>query len=182
MEIAKNELTLESIKWGEFYFYEIFHKIKRGKRLIKKHQIEGKIPYISSSAINNGVDNFISNDKRVRKFQNCISLANSGSVGSAFFHQYEFIGSDHITALENKKFNLYIYLFMLPLIKRLSEKYSFNREINDSRIKREKLILPIDSKGKPNYKFMESFMRELEKKQLCRILKFYQHKDRKSVV
>ncbi|WP_300764017.1 restriction endonuclease subunit S [Helicobacter sp. UBA3407] len=176
MEIAKNELTLESIKWGEFYFYEIFHKIKRGKRLIKKHQIEGKIPYISSSAINNGVDNFISNDKRVRKFQNCISLANSGSVGSAFFHQYEFIGSDHITALENKKFNLYIYLFMLPLIKRLSEKYSFNREINDSRIKREKLILPIDSKGKPNYKFMESFMRELEKKQLCRILKFYQHK------
>lgn len=176
MEIAKNELSLDSMQWGEFYFYEIFHKIKRGKRLIKKHQIEGKTPYISSSATNNGVDNFISNDERVRKFQNCISLANSGSVGSAFFHQYEFIGSDHITALENKKFNLYIYLFMLPLIKRLGEKYSFNREINDSRIKREKLILPIDSKGKPNYAFMESFMQNLESKHLKNIIYFYRQK------
>ena len=168
--------NLDKLQWREFYFYEIFHKIKRGKRLIKKHQIDGKTPYVSSSSINNGVDNFINNNKEVRKFQNCISLANSGSVGSAFFHQYDFIGSDHITALENATFNPYIYLFMLPLIQRLSEKYSFNREINDARIKREKLVLPIDSKGNPNYDFMESFMRKLEQKHLQKIIAYYQNK------
>ena len=168
--------NLDKLQWREFYFYKIFHKIKRGKRLIKKHQINGKTPYISSSSINNGVDNFIDNDKEVRKFQNCISLANSGSVGSAFFHQYEFIGSDHITTLENTTFSPYIYLFMLPLIQRLSEKYSFNREINDVRIKREKLVLPIDSKGNPNYAFMESFMKNLEQKHLRKIIKYYENK------
>ncbi len=65
---------------------------------------------------------------------------------------------------------------MLPLIQRLSEKYSFNREINDVRIKREKLVLPIDSKGNPNYAFMESFMKNLEQKHLKKIIKYYENK------
>ncbi|WP_220106542.1 restriction endonuclease subunit S [Helicobacter monodelphidis] len=97
--------SLHTCKWREFYFDEIFTKIQRGKRLIKANQTQGKTPYVSSSAINNGIDNFIDNDSGVRKFQNCISIANSGSVGSAFFHHYTFIASDHITKLENKQFS-----------------------------------------------------------------------------
>lgn len=159
-------LNLNAVEWGEFYFYQIFSTIQRGKRLIKQNQKAGKIPYISSSGENNGVDNFISNEEGVRKFKECISLANSGSVGSAFFHSYKFIGSDHITSLSNKKFNKYIYLFLLPLIKRLAEKYSFNREINDPRIKREKILLPKDSQRNPNYEFMEKFMKQIEQKQI----------------
>lgn len=60
----------------------------------------------------------------------------------------------------------------MPLIHRLSEKYSFNREINDKRIKREKLILPIDSKGNPDWKFMESYMKNVEKQQLEKYLQY----------
>ena len=48
----------------------------------------------------NGVDNFIANDKGVRCFENCLTLANSGSVGATFFHHYRFVASDHVTALE----------------------------------------------------------------------------------
>ncbi len=43
------------------------------------------MPYISSTAINNGIDNFISNKKKVRVFSNCLSIANSGSVGACFY-------------------------------------------------------------------------------------------------
>lgn len=164
------------MEWREFYFCQIFTTIQRGKRLTKQNQQKGKVPYISSSGINNGIDNFISNDCGVRKFKECITLANSGSVGSAFFHKYEFIGSDHITSLINKNFNKYIYLFLLPIIKRLAEKYGFNREINDSRIKREKMFLPIDSQGQPNYDFMEKFMQQLEQKHLKRIFDHYTNK------
>lgn len=90
-------------------------------------------------------------------------MANSGSVGSAFFYSYEFVASDHVAQLIQPKFSKYVYLFLLPIIARLSEKYSFNREINDKRINREKLLLPIDSKGNPDYAFMESYMRVIEK-------------------
>lgn len=149
-------------EWKEFCFTEVFTDIKRGKRLKKADHDEGDIPYVSSTGLNNGVDGFIGNSKNVRIFDDCITLANSGSVGSAFFHRYKFVASDHVTKLKNSKINQYAYLFMLPIINRLSEKYSFNREINDERIKREKFLLPVTADGTPDWQYMEEYMRQKE--------------------
>lgn len=168
-------LKLTHRAWKEFPFSDIFTKIQRGKRLTKSNQIEGEIPYVSSTATNNGVDNFIANSENVRMFNNCLSLANSGSVGSVFYHHYTFVGSDHITALELDKPNKYIYLFLSGVIKRLEEKYSFNREINDVRIKREKILLPIDQDENPDWQFMEDFMRKIEQDKVKTILEYYQN-------
>jgi len=52
---------------------------------------------------------------------------------------------------------------MIPLINRLSEKYSFNREINDERIKREKMLLPVKEDGEIDFDFMSRFMQGVEK-------------------
>ena len=144
--------------WKEFFIKDVFTIVQRGKRLIKDNQINGAVPYVSSSSLNNGVDNFISNDKNVRKFSNCLSLANSGSVGSCFYEPFEFVASDHITHLKNIDFTPYQYLFISTMLNRLSEKYNFNREINDARISREKVLLPTDENGNPDYSFMEKFI------------------------
>lgn len=170
------KLTLDSVEWKEFKFTDIFTKIQRGKRLTKGDQIEGGIPYVSSTSINNGVDNFISNEENIRKFENCLTLANSGSVGSCFYQQYEFIGSDHVTILENKNFSKEIYLFLSSIIKRLEEKYSFNREINDARIRRETVILPVNSKGSPHWQFMEDYIKQERRKQAIQIRNYYEPK------
>ena len=148
--------------WKEFYFTDVFTEIQRGKRLKKADHEEGNVPYVSSTSFNNGVDGFIGNESGVRRFENCITLANSGSVGSAFYHSYEFIASDHVTQLKRDGLDKYAYLFMLPIINRLSEKYSFNREINDDRIKREKLLLPVTENGEIDFQFMSSFMKRIE--------------------
>ena len=68
---------------------------------------------------------------------------------------------------------------MLPLISRLSEKYSFNREINDERIKREKLLLPVDDNGTIDFAFMSSFMKDIERDILNTTLEMF--KDRENV-
>ncbi len=148
--------------WKAFYFTEVFTEIQRGKRLKKADHQVGNTPYVSSTSFNNGVDGFIGNDSSVRRFEDCLTLANSGSVGSAFYHRYEFIASDHITQLKREGLDKYAYLFMIPLINRLSEKYSFNREINDERIKREKLLLPVTDAGDIDFQFMSSFMKQIE--------------------
>lgn len=166
---------LKDRAWKEFSFSDIFTKIQRGKRLTKSNQIEGDKPYVSSTAMNNGVDNFIGNIEDVRIFENCLSLANSGSVGSVFYHQYSFVGSDHITALELENPNKYVYLFLSGVIKRLEEKYSFNREINDVRIKREKILLPTDQNGNIDWQFMEDFMRKIEQDKMKTILEYYKN-------
>ena len=154
-------VKLEEKNWKVFKIKDLFESIQRGKRLTKENQIPGTVPYISSSAMNNGVDNYISNKNKVRRFSNCLSLANSGSVGSCFYEPFEFIASDHITHLKNKDRNKYSYLFEATMLNRLSEKYNFNREINDDRISTEVIILPATPSGEPDYLFMENYIRKI---------------------
>ena len=153
-------LELHDREWNEFYLRDIFPDIQRGKRLKNADHIQGKTPYVSSSAINNGVDAFIGNDDKVRKYKECLTLANSGSVGKTFYHSYEFIASDHVTSLKSDRLNKYSYLFIATIVQRLEEKYSFNREINDMRINKEKIVLPIDEFDKPDYAFMEQYVKQ----------------------
>lgn len=163
-------------QWKAFYFTDVFTEIQRGKRLKKADHTEGESPYVSSTSLNNGVDGFIGNKSGVRIFSDCITVANSGSVGSAFFHRYAFVASDHVTQLKRDGLDKYAYLFMLPLISRLSEKYSFNREINDERIKREKLLLPVNDNGEIDFAFMSSFMKDVERDILNTTLKIFKNR------
>lgn len=155
-------LSLNDREWRPFFLTELFPTIQRGKRLKSEDHIPGKMPYVSSSAMSNGVDNFIANTEKVRIFSNCLSLANSGSVGSSFYEPFAFVASDHITHLKNERYNKYHYLFIAALTNRLSQKYNFNREINDNRISREKIMLPVDETGKPDLDFMEAYCKERE--------------------
>ena len=155
-------LSLQDREWDSFFIKDIFDEVERGKRLKKGDHIVGDRPYVSSTALNNGVDGFIGNTTKIRVFSDCLSLANSGSVGSCFYEPFEFIASDHVTHLRKSGMSYRQYLFMASMLSRLSEKYNFNREINDERISREKIFLPIDSKGNPDFDFMESYVKEIE--------------------
>lgn len=155
-------LRLDERRWQKFDLQDVFPFIQRGKRLKTADHMLGRIPYISSSAVNNGVDGFIGNKRNIRKYKNCLTLANSGSVGKSFYHCYEFIASDHVTALQSPHLNKYSYLFIATLLDRLKEKYSFNREINDYRINKEKILLPVNDTGIPDYSFMEQYIKERE--------------------
>ena len=163
---------LENRDWKPFYLKDIFTSVQRGKRLIRDNQKIGRTPYISSSALNNGVDNFISNDTDVRLFENCLSLANSGSVGSCFYEPFEFVASDHVTHLKNIERNKFQYLFEATLLNRLSEKYNFNREINDERISKEVIMLPIGKNGNPDYEYMENYIKKIMFKKYKEYLTF----------
>ena len=88
--------ALEDKEWHEFFLLkDIFPTVQRGKRLKESNQVAGLTPYISSTALNNGVANFIGNKSGVRLFSDCLTIANSGSVGSSFYHPYVFVASDH---------------------------------------------------------------------------------------
>ena len=179
-EYCKNRLldmvicpeVLKDVEWGEFFVSDIFDVVQRGKRLTKARQMDGETPYISSTSLNNGVDNFIGNIEDVRKSDHNLTLANSGSVGACFYHNYEYIASDHVTSLKLPNGNDMVYKFISVILGRMKEKYSFNREINDTRIKREKLLLPIDENGYPNWMYMENFIKNIEQKQIKNVLKY----------
>lgn len=152
---------LDEREWKDFSIPEIFQNIQRGKRLKNADHIPGLVPYVSSTANNNGVDDYIEASEGTRVFKNCISLANSGSVGTAFYEPFAFVASDHITSLECKEANEYIYLFLTAVLEQQGSNFNFNREINDIRIKKMRVMLPVTNDGKPDYQFMEDYIREL---------------------
>lgn len=168
--------SFEEKEWSIFRITDIFPEIQRGKRLKRADHISGSTPYVSSSAVNNGIDNFISNKREVRKFEDCLTLANSGSVGKTFYHNYVFVGSDHITTLKNESFSPYVYLFLAPIISRLKEKYNFNHEINDNRINKEVLLLPVSDAGEPDWNYMEEYVKFSIYQKICIYFEFLKEK------
>ena len=73
-------MKLDERDWKDFAVPEIFQNIQRGKRLKNADHIPGIVPYVSSTANNNGVDDYIEATEGTRVFKNCISLANSGGL------------------------------------------------------------------------------------------------------
>lgn len=141
----------------------------RGKRLKIADHTSGAMPYVSSSAMNNAVDDFVGNDSGVRIFGKCLTIANSGSVGATFFHPYDFVASDHVTHMKRKGLSPYQYLFVAVMCRKLSSKYNFNREINDRRIEREKIMLPCKPDQTPDFDYMDAYGREI----LVRLIESY---------
>lgn len=153
--------VLDEKEWAHFKMPEIFSMIQRGKRLKNADHVPGKIPYVSSTANNNGVDDYIEATPGTRVFGDCISLANSGSVGTAFYEPFEFVASDHVTALKTAGMSKYEYLFMTAMIEKQGSNFNFNREINDARIRNMQIMLPVTDSGKPDYEYMEQYAKNM---------------------
>ena len=152
-------------KYKYFKVSDIFHS-KRGKRWIKENQTPGDIAYVSSTALNNGIDNFVTPPDFMKIYKNKLTFSNSGSVGRLFYHDYDFVASDHVTVIwiKDRELNKYIALFLKPIFEHIRYKYNFGREIKDPRLKAETIYLPINDSDKPDWDYMEKYIISLEEK------------------
>lgn len=164
--------ALDVKEWGHFLIPDVFPGIQRGKRLKNADHVPGVIPYVSSTANNNGVDDYVEATAGTRSFSNCISLANSGSVGTAFYEPFEFVASDHVTSLKREGTSKFVYLFLATTIERQGSNFNFNREINDARIKKMQVMLPVTDEGKPDYEYMEQYAKNMMLKKYEQYLAF----------
>ena len=168
--------ALDEKEWAHFKVPQIFGLIQRGKRLKNADHVFGAVPYVSSTANNNGVDDFIEATTGTRVFGDCISLANSGSVGTAFYEPFNFVASDHVTALKTEGLSKYCYLFMTAVIERQGSNFNFNREINDARIKNMQIMLPVTDSGEPDYEYMEQYAKNMMLRKYQQYLTFLQQR------
>ena len=150
-----------------FPFPEIF-EFKRGVRFTEDEHIPGNVAYISSSKDNNGVNAYVTPPFTTKKnaklviYRNCLTISNSGSVGYLFYHDYDFIASDHVTVFwpKTRKLTKNIALYLKPILEKIRYKYNFGREISDSRLKKEKIYLPVDNEGNPDWNYMEDYIQK----------------------
>lgn len=151
---------LDNINWKEFAIEEIATIIS-GKDIYQQERMPGNIPYITSTALNNGIGYSVSNLNNTLE-KNCISVNRNGSVGYAFFHGYNALYSNDVRKLKINKNNKYVSLFVTTSIKKQKEKYGYGLKLGTGRLKRQKIMLPVNNYNEPDWSFMEQYMKRLE--------------------
>ena len=112
-----------------------------------------------------------------RVFSDCLSLANSGSVGSTFYEPFDYVASDHVTHLKHDGFNKWVYLFLVAVVEKQGVNFNFNREINDTRINKMQIMLPVADNGKPDYNYMEQYAKNLMLRKYNQYLAYARHEE-----
>lgn len=165
-------MNIDDKIWREFFIEDIF-EIKAGKRLTKAEMIAGDTPFIGATDSNNGVTAFIGNENSSAD-ENFLSVSYNGSVCECFYQPYHCLCSDDVKRfhLKNRAGNKYIYLFMATAIKQQQDKYNYGYKFNEGRMRRQKILLPVNDSGEPDYDFMEDYIRELEAEQLQKYREF----------
>lgn len=164
-------ISLKEKRWKEFCLGDIFN-ISSGKRLTKANQKPGDIPYISGSALNNGITNFVSNINESYD-KNCLGVIyeGEGGVGYSFYHPYNCIFADTVKRfhLKNIADDKYVYLFFSAIILKQRPKYSYNYSFNETRMLRQIVLVPVNNNEEPDYEYMRNYAMDLEKKCLSKI-------------
>lgn len=169
---------VDTREWASFALGALFNIVK-GKRLTKAEMKSGETPFIGSSALNNGCTAMIGNDKNQHP-ENTITVCYNGSVGETFYQDKPYIASDDVNVLYPKfTMNRQISLFIVPLIKGVSSRYDYIDKWKKKAMEADKIYLPVDKTGQPDWAYMEEYMRKVEEK-VKNVLNYFE-KDRNGV-
>ena len=149
---------LKAENWKDFKVGEIF-KCSTTELSIKDQLSEGDVPFISRSAENNGCDGFVEIDSSKINRGNCITIGAEGIF--AFYQSEDFATGNKIYSLRNENLNTHTAIFICTLMNKEYYRYSYGRARILSKIEEETIRLPIDSSGKPDWQFMENYIKSL---------------------
>lgn len=169
--VAKLQKKVQVKKEWKDFFIEDIATISSGKDIYERERIIGYTPYITSTAQNNGIGYFISNNNETIE-SNCLSVNRNGSVGYCFYHPYQALYSNDCRKLKLTNTSLYIGLFIANVITFQKEKYGYGYKMGTGRLKKQRIMLPITTDGEPDYEYMEDYMKYLEQQKLLEYLDY----------
>ena len=178
-----SKLTLDSVEWGEFFIggeTGLFDVASTSSGIDKNklNQSGGNIPYITRSEENNGINLFVSDEQNSKYQKDADGVITIGlDTQTVFYQPQEFYTGQNIQILKNEKLSKYSSLFIIPLLKIQMEKFNWGGNgATLTRLKRTRIVLPIDLKGKPNWKFMEDYIKQEMKVQSGKVASYYENK------
>ena len=161
--IHNNKKTIDILGWREFSLggNNGLFRIVKGTRLTKANMKDGNINFIGSSSVNNGITNHISNLEHIHP-ANLITVSYNGSIGEAFYQEKPFWASDDVNVFyPNFKQSFEIAMFLIPLIRKIGQKYKFVDKWKLEDMCNDKITLPINKNGQPDWEYMENYMKNI---------------------
>ena len=176
MRIAASLFGKLNCKWDEFELANLFEILLAKGDLQAKRLQSGNNPLISSGNFNNGIVAYVQNcDELSEKFD-----GNSLSVdmfGKCFYQPKNFYAVSHgrINILKPKfELNQNIGFFIVSILnKSFGDRYSFNQMCSQTALKKEKIALPVNGNGNPNFTLMENFIKEIKQNHTQKLIDYY---------
>lgn len=137
----------------------------------KRYLLDGKTPRISATNIDNGILGYYEDidDKNYRVFENFISVS---FLGAVFYHKYK-ASLDmkiHCLKLKNKELNKEVAFYLTSIIRQALKNTEYKDQISSTVLPDIKIKLPIDSRGTPDWNYMERYIEDLKLK--CNIANY----------
>lgn len=175
-------MKIDFSKWKTFLFTEVFI-IKKGFYNKKPEESgNGTIPFLRATDKNNGVTAYYTKDEinsssKTGSLPNdtidkkifpgkSVCVTNNGSVGYAYYQETEFKCSHDVNPLYRKdgEFNYFTGLFVASIIMKDRYRWGYGRKWRPERMVKSKINLPATNEGKPDWDWMEKFMKSLKHK------------------
>lgn len=167
LQSAKRFLKSKSTEfesWKTYRIKDIFPNIVKPTvyhtREVKENPVG--IPYVVRSKFNNGIKY---NVERPIGNVNPAKVISFGAENATFFYQKsEWISGRDMYYIDTRGIDEYACLFITSCLQPIAEKYSYNYGMFPDLLKEEKIKLPANEKGDPDYVFMRKYMENVESK------------------
>ena len=125
---------------------------------------DGDMPYIASGCFNNGVCGYFEQkDKNDFDKGNCITV--SPVDGYAFYQKDDFLGrggaGSSIIILRRDNLNEYVGKFICTIIRKACKEWTYSNMGNKDKLKDTIIKLPVNKNNEPDWKYMESYMKNI---------------------
>ena len=173
-----SKLTLDSVEWGEFRIKDVF-EVANSKPYHKDKLMlcNNGIEYVTRTSQNNGVEDIVSLESNY-----ILNEANSISLGAEnadfFYHENKYLTGNKMYCIKNQYINKFNGLFLVNIFRNSIKGagFGYGKGLTGTRFKTRYILLPIDDNGKPNWQFMEDYIKQEMKVQSSKVASYYENK------
>ncbi len=157
--VIDKKIKLDTDNWKLFPLLDLF--TIKGSKTTPKQELEeigyGMFPNVTTQATNNGVDDFYD----IYTEEGNVLTVDSAVLGYCSYQPLKFSASDHVEKLIPKfEMNNYVAMFFVTIMNLEKYRYNYGRKASQTRMKAIAIKLPA-KKGKPDFKFMENYIKSL---------------------
>jgi Type I restriction modification DNA specificity domain. len=157
-------VKIDTSDWKKFEIGKLFPRIVKPPVLHNRQVIEDAngIPYVVRTKFDNGIKCRVQrNDEMKPSPAGVISF---GAENATFFYQpEEFVSGRDIYYIDTQELSDGACMFLTACLQPIARKYSYNYGLFPELLKSERIKLPVDFHGCPDWAYMDSFMAEVMK-------------------
>ena len=153
---------IDTSDWKDFVVGELFPNMVKPPVLHTRQVVETSdgIRYVVRTKFNNGIKCRVHPVDGVEPSP--AGVITWGAENASFFYQEEsFLSGRDIYYVDTRKYSANICRFLATCLQTIVFKYPYNFGLFPELLKDERIMLPVDSEGEPNWMYMEEYMQKI---------------------